>query len=83
MWVEDLIVSQISPYNAPFGKRTTVFSGDGKMVSTLRKNPHKIDYFPCWAERAGIIPWHQAGSFEGVADACYRWFLARRLVRGW
>ena len=34
------------------------------------------------AERVAIIRWHQAGSFEGVADACRRCFLARRLVRG-
>jgi len=33
-------------------------------------------------ERVGTIPWHQAGSFEGVADACHRCFLARRWVMG-
>jgi hypothetical protein len=33
-----LLVSQISPKNAPFGKRTMVFFGSVKTVSTLTKN---------------------------------------------
>jgi len=34
----DLIVSQISPKNAPFGKRTKVLFGAVKTVSTLTEN---------------------------------------------
>jgi hypothetical protein len=42
----DLIVSQISPKNAPFGKRTKMFFDDGKTVSTLKKNTDLNEFFP-------------------------------------
>jgi hypothetical protein len=53
---EGLTVSQISPKNAPFGKRTKVFFRSVKTVSTLRKNTDLIEFFPYWADLRGFLP---------------------------
>jgi hypothetical protein len=43
-----------TPVNAPFGKRTKVFSVDGKTVSTLRKNTDLTECFSYWADLQGF-----------------------------